>query len=105
MKTVKTLSLNGTSYALPEGMAAKDIQALAGFLVTLTKVDYEWMYGQEESLYFANEGAKVSIDQYDLVSKEEAKTRAAVAREAYQAKKDAEERAKAGDLIGLHVNQ
>jgi hypothetical protein len=41
----------------------------------------------------------------DLVSKEEAKTRAAVARSEYEAKKAAEERAKAGDLIGLHVNQ
>lgn len=102
---MKILTIDSNRYVLPTDMAAKDIQALAGFLVTLTKVDYEWMYGQEESLYFANEGAKVSIDQMDLVSKEEAKTRANKARDVYQAKKDAEERAKAGDLIGLHVNQ
>ena len=102
---MKILTINSNRYVLPTDMAAKDIQALAGFLVTLTKVDYEWMYGQQESLYFANEGAKVSIDQMDLVSKEEAKTRAATARDVYQAKKDEEERAKAGDLIGLHVNQ
>jgi hypothetical protein len=102
---MKILTIDSNRYVLPTDMAAKDIQALAGFLVTLTKVDYEWMYGQEESLYFANEGAKVSIDQMDLVSKEEAKTRANKARDVYQAKKDAEERAKAGDLVGLHVNQ
>ena len=46
-----------------------------------------------------------TFQEYDLVSKEEAKTRAATARDVYQAKKDEEERAKAGDLIGLHVNQ
>ena len=102
---MKILTIDSNRYVLPTDMAAKDIQALAGFLVTLTKVDYEWMYGQQESLYFANEGAKVSIDQMDLVSKEEAKTRANKARDVYQAKKDEEERAKAGDLIGLHVNQ
>ena len=102
---MKILTIDSNRYVLPTDMAAKDIQALAGFLVTLTKVDYEWMYGQQESLYFANEGAKVSIDQMDLVSKEEAKARAATARDVYQAKKDEEERAKAGDLIGLHVNQ
>ena len=102
---MKILTIDSNRYVLPTDMAAKDIQALAGFLVTLTKVDYEWMYGQQESLYFANEGAKVSIDQMDLVSKEEAKTRAATAREVYQAKKDEEERTKAGDLVGLHVNQ
>ena len=102
---MKILTIDSNRYVLPTDMAAKDIQALAGFLVTLTKVDYEWMYGQQESLYFANEGAKVSIDQMDLVSKEEAKTRAATARDVYQAKKEEEERAKAGDLIGLHVNQ
>ena len=102
---MKILTIDSNRYVLPTDMAAKDIQALAGFLVTLTKVDYEWMYGQEESLYFANEGAKVSIDQMDLVSKEEAKTRSNKARDVYQAKKEEEERVKAGDLIGLHVNQ
>ena len=101
----KVITIDSNRYVLPTEMSNKDIQSLAGFLITLTKVDYEWMYGQEESLYFANEGAKVSIDQMDLVSKEEAKTRAATAREVYQAKKDEEERTKAGDLIGLHVNQ
>ena len=101
----KVITIDSNRYVLPTEMSNKDIQSLAGFLITLTKVDYEWMYGQEESLYFANEGAKVSIDQYDLVSKEEAKTRANKARDVYLAKKDAEERAKAGDLIGLHVNQ
>ena len=102
---MRILTIDNNRYVLPMDMAAKDIQALAGFLVTLTKVDYEWMYGQGDSLYFPAEGASVSISQMELVSKEEAKTRAAVARSAYEAKKAEEERAKAGDLIGLHVNQ
>ena len=102
---MKILTIDSNRYVLPTDMAAKDIQALAGFLVTLTKVNYEWMYGQGDSLYFADEGANVSISQMELVTKEEAKTKAAAARDVYQAKKDAEERAKAGDLVGLHVNQ
>jgi hypothetical protein len=102
---MKILTIDSNRYVLPTDMAAKDIQALAGFLITLTKVNYEWMYGQGDSLYFADEGANVSISQMELVTKEEAKTKAAAARDVYQAKKDAEERAKAGDLIGLHVNQ
>ena len=102
---MKILTIDSNRYVLPTDMAAKDIQALAGFLITLTKVNYEWMYGQGDSLYFADEGANVSISQMELVTKEEAKTKAAAARDVYQAKKDAEERAKAGDLVGLHVNQ
>jgi len=102
---MRILTIDSNRYVLPNDMAAKDIQALAGFLVTLTKVNYEWMYGQGDSLYFADEGANVSISQMELVTKEEAKTKAAAARDVYQAKKDAEERAKAGDLVGLHVNQ
>jgi hypothetical protein len=101
----KVITIDGNRYVLPTEMSNKDIQSLAGFLITLTKIDYEWMYGQEESLYFANEGAKVSIDQFTLVSKEEAKARSTKARAEYDAKKLAEERAKAGDLVGLHVNQ
>ena len=88
----KVITIDSNRYVLPTEMSNKDIQALAGFLITLTRVDYEWMYGQGDSLYFPNEGAKVSIDQLDLVSKEEAKTRANTAREVYQAKKDEEER-------------
>ena len=91
---MRILTIDSNRYVLPNDMAAKDIQALAGFLVTLTKVNYEWMYGQEESLYFADEGAKVSIDQMDLISKEDAKTRSAAARVQYDAKKLAEEKAK-----------
>ena len=100
---MRILTIDSNRYVLPTDMAAKDIQALAGFLVTLTKVNYEWMYGQGDSLYFADEGANVSISQMELVTKEEAKTKAAAARDVYQAKKDAEERAKAGDLIAIHV--
>ncbi len=46
-----------------------------------------------------------AVAEAERIAAEEAKTRANKARDVYQAKKDEEERAKAGDLIGLHVNQ
>jgi hypothetical protein len=40
-----------------------------------------------------------------LTTRAEAKTKSATARADYEAKKLAKERAEAGDLVGLHVNQ
>ncbi len=40
----KIITINGNRFVLPEGFSSKDIQALAGFLVTLTRIDYEYCY-------------------------------------------------------------
>lgn len=86
----KIINIDGNRYLLPEGMTSKDIQALAGFLVTLTRVDYEYCYGEGESLYYAREGAQVSIGEQALVTREEARAAAEKSRAAYEAKKAAE---------------
>jgi hypothetical protein len=89
----KIITIDSNKYQLPEGMTSKDIQSLAGFLVTLTRVDYEYCYGIEESAYYAKEGAQVSIGDQELVTKAEAKARSDKGRAAYDARKAAEQAA------------
>ena len=103
----KVITLDGQRYALPDGMPSKDVQALAGFLITLTKVDSEWSWssGDETNWYYPTTGASISVEDMALTTRAEAKTKSATARADYEAKKLAKERAEAGDLIGLHVNQ
>lgn len=91
----KIIIIDGAKYVLPEGMGNKDVQALAGFLVTLTKVDYEYGYNMEETAYYAKDGAQVSIGEQELVTKAEAKARGEKGRAAYEAKQAAEKAAKA----------
>ena len=86
----KIITIDGSKYALPEGMAIKDVQALAGFLITLTKIDYEYCYGQDESQFYAYNGAQVSIGEQDLVTRAEAKAKATKSREEYETRKAAE---------------
>jgi hypothetical protein len=86
----KIITIDSSKYQLPEGMSNKDIQALAGFLVTLTRVDYEYCYGQEESAFYAKEGAQISIGEQDLVTKAEARAKSDKSRAEYEARKAAE---------------
>ena len=99
----KIITIDGSKYALPEGMAIKDVQALAGFLITLTKIDYEYCYGQDASQFYAYNGAQVSIGEQDLVTRAEAKAKATKSREEYETRKAAEAALAKGDLIALHV--
>lgn len=89
----KMLTIDGTRYALPEGMTQKDVQTLAGLLVTLTRIDYEYCYGSGENYFYAREGAAVSIGHVELVTKAEAKAAAEKSRLEYEAKKAAEKAA------------
>ena len=86
----KIITIDNNKYELPEGMSTKDIQALAGFLISLTRVEYEYCYGQAENVYYAAEGVQVSIGNLDLMTKADAKAQAKAAREAYEARKTAE---------------
>lgn len=83
----KIITIDSSRYALPEGMSAKDIQALAGFLVTLTRVDYEYCYGQDEAAYYQAAGAQISISEQELMTKAEARARADKSRAEYEARK------------------
>ena len=103
MTTVKTLSINGTMYGLPDGMSGKDIQALAGFLCTLTSLGSEYNYDDSEYVHYSNGGVTVQISDTTLMAKAEARELGDQSRARYQARRDAEKAAAAGDLIAIHV--
>jgi hypothetical protein len=86
----KIIMIGGNRFALPEGMTSKEIQALAGFLVTLTKVDYEYCWGTGDNFYYSQEGLSVNLDELVLMTKAEAKAASKKSNEAYEAKKAAE---------------
>jgi hypothetical protein len=95
MKTIKTLSINGTSYGLPDGMTAKDIQSLAGFLCTLTTLNNEYDYDTGEYVYHASEGVAVKIAEAQVMPKAAAVALGKESYTRYQAKREAEKAAAA----------
>lgn len=90
----KVISINGSRFALPEGMSAKDIQALAGFLVTLTPVNSEYNYDSSDYMHFpAKQGTEVRVDEVELIGYEAAKAQHQDSYNRYCAKRDAEKAA------------
>jgi hypothetical protein len=84
------ITIDSTRYLLPTSMNTKDVQALSGILVSLVRVDYEYLYGSGDSAYYAKEGAVVSLSEVDLYTREEAKAAGDKARAEYEARKAAE---------------
>jgi hypothetical protein len=86
----KVISINGSRFALPEGMSTKDIQALAGFLVGLIPVNHEYNYDVSDYMYFpAKQGTEVRVDEVELVSYEAAKAQHQDSHARYCAKREA----------------
>ena len=84
----KIITINGNRFVLPEGFSTKDIQALAGFLITLVPVDYSYLIDSGRSVYFAaDRGADVRLESVELVTQSEAEAQGKASREAYDAKK------------------
>ena len=90
----KVISINGSRFALPDGMTAKDIQALAGFLVTLTPVQQEYDYDQSDYLSFlSGQGTEVRVDTVELLDRTAARKQHEESLARYRAKRDAEQAA------------
>lgn len=85
----KIITIDGSRFILPEGMTTKDIQALAGMLISLVKVEHCYLYPNYDSLFYAGEGVQVGVSTTTLMTKEEAKAKSAASREAEDAKKAA----------------
>lgn len=96
----KIISIDGNRYILPEGMTIKDIQALAGMLISLVKVEHCYLYPDYETLFYAGEGVQVGVTSARLMTKEDAKAKSAASRAAEDAKKAAQAE---GDLLKAHV--
>lgn len=90
----KVISINGSRFALPEGMSTKDIQALAGFLIGLIPVNQEYDYDASDYLHFpSKQGTEVRVDEVQLVTYEQAKTQHQDSYNRYCAKREAEKAA------------
>lgn len=84
----KVITINGNRFVLPDNMSTKDIQALAGFLLTLTPVDYQYLIDAGRSVYYATDrSAEVRLESLQLVTQSEAEAQAEASRKAYDAKK------------------
>ncbi len=84
----KIITINGNRFVLPEGFSTKDIQALAGFLLTLTPLDYQYLIDAGRSVYYATDrSAEVRLESLQLVTQSEAEAQAEASRKAYDAKK------------------
>lgn len=86
----KIINIDGSRYALPEGMTTKDIQALAGILVTLTKVDCYYEYPNYDSIWYAGEGVQVGIGESQLLTKDQAKAKSDESKAREEARKAAQ---------------
>jgi len=87
--TVKTIVIDSHRYALPEGMAAKDIQALAGFLCTLTSLGSEYNYDDSEYVHYISGGVSIQVSECTVLTKAEAREIEVQSRARYQARRDA----------------
>jgi hypothetical protein len=92
----KVICISGTQFALPDNMSAKDIQALAGFLISLSPVNAEYDWDSGEHLhYISGKGVEIRVDTAELMDKGEALARSKITRERYEARRAAEKAAAA----------
>jgi hypothetical protein len=96
----KIITIDSSRYILPEGMTTKDIQALAGMLISLTKVEHCYLYPNYDSLFYAGEGVQVGVSTATLMTKEEARAKSEQSKVQEEARKAAEA---TGDLLARHV--
>ena len=70
------IEINGNRFALPAGMSTKDVQALAGFLLTLQQVDYHWLSetepGQPDRVFYLMDTPSIRLGTVDVIDREEA---------------------------------
>lgn len=90
---MKVIRINSDCFVLPEGMSTKDIQALAGFITTLTTVSHAYNWSTSEHVSYSGKGATVQLEDMDLMPKAEAEAIEKRTRAEYVAKRDAAEKA------------
>jgi len=85
----KMITIDNNRYVLPEGMTTKEIQALAGMLISLVKVEHSYLYPNYDSLYYPGEGVQVGVATVTLMTKEEARAKSEASKAAEKAKEAA----------------
>jgi hypothetical protein len=88
---VKMITIDSSRFILPEGMTTKEIQALAGMLISLVKVEHSYLYPSYDSLFYPGEGVQVGVTTVTLMTKEEARAKSEASKAAEKAKEAAAE--------------
>lgn len=89
--TTRILTIKDQSFALPVGMSQKDIQQLAGFLVTLPALRQVYSSDYQQTFMYP-ESCTLSLGEAGIyLNREEAQAAADAASEAIKAKRLAEE--------------
>ncbi len=95
MKTVTVITIDGNKFGLPEGLPAKDLRELIGFLHNLTVIgsQYDWENSQDLCLY-DNGPVTIRIAKEEVLDKAEARRLGKESQDRYEAKKAEERKAK-----------
>jgi hypothetical protein len=90
MKKATVITIDGNKFALPEGIPAKDLRELVGFLHNLSVVgtQYDWENSQELCVYISGP-VTISVSQEELIDKAEARRLGKESQDRYEAKKAA----------------
>ena len=87
---MKVISINDQRFIVPADMTTKDVQALAGLLVSLVPVKQEYDYDLGEYMYFPDSnGTEVRLETAVVKTKEEAKKHGKESYARYEARLEA----------------
>ena len=93
MKAYKILNLNGNKFVLPEGMPAKEIQSLVGFLALFQCTASEYNYATGKYMHYLGEGISIQLETLELGDKAEVKAQCELTYAEWQAKQKAKDAA------------
>ena len=95
MKTVTVITIDGNKFGLPEGLPAKDLRELIGFLHNLTVIgsQYDWENSQDLCMY-DNGPVTIRVSQEQITDKAEARRLGKESQDRYEAKNAEERKAK-----------
>jgi hypothetical protein len=95
MKTVTVITIDGNKFGLPEGLPAKDLRELIGFLHNLSAIgtQYDWENSQDLCMY-DNGPVTIKVSQEEIVDKAQARIMGKESQDRYELKKAEERKAK-----------
>ena len=95
MKTVTVITIDGNKFGLPEGIPAKDLRELIGFLHSMIVIgtQYDWEQCQDLCAY-DNGPVTIKVSKEQLVDKAETRRLGKESQDRYEAKKEEERKAK-----------
>lgn len=95
MKTVTVITIDGNKFGLPDGIPAKELREMIGFLHGMVAIgsQYDWDQCQDLCSY-DNGPVTIRVSKEQLVDKAEARRLGKESQDRYEAKKEEERKAK-----------